>query len=44
MGLSKLDVSMAFLNADVALSNRKNNLNQVIGSISKGGLNESRLS
>jgi hypothetical protein len=44
MGLSKLDVSMDFLNTEVALGNGKNNLNKVLGFVSKGGLNESRLS
>jgi hypothetical protein len=38
MGFKNLDVSMDSLNTDVALGNRKDNLNQVLGSVYLGGL------
>ena len=38
IGFSKLDVSIASLNTDVALGSSKNNLNQVLGSVYLGGL------
>ena len=37
MGFSNLDIRMDSLNTDVALGNRKDNLNQVLGSIYLGG-------
>jgi hypothetical protein len=36
---SKLNVRMAYLSADLALGNRKDNLNQVLGTLSLSGLN-----
>ncbi len=38
MGFDNLDVSMDSLNTDVALGNRKDDLNQVLGSVFLGGL------
>ena len=38
IGFSKLNVSMASLNTDVALGSSKDNLNQVLGSVYLGGL------
>jgi hypothetical protein len=38
MGFSNLDISMASLNTEVALGNRKDNLNQFLGSVYLGGL------
>ena len=41
IGLNNLDVSMDSLDTDVALGNRKDNLNQVLGSVYMGGLKTS---
>jgi len=38
IGLSKLDLSMESLDTDIALGNRKDNLNQVLGSVYLGDL------
>jgi hypothetical protein len=38
LGFSKLDISMDSLNTNVALGNRKSNLDQILGSVYLGGL------
>jgi hypothetical protein len=38
LGFSELDIKMDSLNANVALGNKKNNLNQILGSVYLGGL------